>query len=129
MGRTNGRAWELAHRYGMSGFCRNVRACEIPVLDLEIPGSSAREMITQECKRAVEDDAADVIVLGCAGMADLCRYVTDQVGVPVVDGVAAATRTVESLVALGLATSTRSEYAPPPAKDYTGQLGSFTIAR
>jgi allantoin racemase len=129
LGRTTGRAWELAHRYGMSGFCRNVRACEIPVLDLEIPGSSARETITQECKRAVEDDAADVIVLGCAGMADLCRYVTDQVGVPVVDGVAAATRTVESLVALGLATSTRSEYAPPPAKDYTGLLESFTIAR
>ena len=39
-----------------------------------------------------------------------------QVGVPVVDGVAAATRTVESLVALGLATSTRSEYAAPPAQ-------------
>ena len=129
LGRTAGRAWELAHRYGMAGFCRNVRACEIPVLDLEIPGSSARETITQECKRAVEDDQADVIVLGCAGMADLCRYITDQVGVPVVDGVAAATRTVESLVAMGLATSTRSEYAAPPVKQYVGLLDGFTVER
>ncbi len=129
LGRTTGRAWELAHRYGMAGFCRNVRACEIPVLDLEIPGSNARETITQECKRAVEDDGADVIVLGCAGMADLCRFITDQVGVPVVDGVAAATKTIEALVAQGLATSTRSEYAAPPAKDYVGLLDQFTVHR
>src|SRR6476620_7415307 len=113
LGRTRGRAWELAARYGMSSFCRNVRACEIPVLELDIPGSQAREVITQECKRAVEDDEAEVLVLGCAGMADLCSYLSAQVGVPVVDGVAAATRTVESLVALGLSTSTRSEYAAP----------------
>lgn len=129
LGRTTGRAWELAHRYGMAGFCRNVRACEIPVLDLEIPGSNARETITQECKRAVEDDGADVIVLGCAGMADLCRYITEQVGVPVVDGVAAATKTIESLVAQRLTTSTRSEYAAPPAKDYVGLLDRFTVGR
>jgi len=127
LGRTRGRAWELAARYGMSSFCRNVRACEIPVLDLDIPGSQAREVILQECKRAVEDDEAEVLVLGCAGMADLCSYLSAQVGVPVVDGVAAATRTVESLVALGLSTSTRSEYAAPGPKQYVGALRGFTI--
>jgi allantoin racemase len=99
------------------------------VLDLEIPGSNARETITLECKRAVEDDGSVFIVLGCAGMADLCRFIADQVGVPVVDGVAAATKTVESLVAQGLATSTRSEYAAPPAKQYVGLLGQFTVGR
>jgi len=127
LGRTRGRAWELAGRYGMSAFCRNVRACEIPVLELDVPGSPARELITQECKRAVEDDGADVVVLGCAGMADLCSYISEQVGVPVVDGVAAATKTVESLVALGLATSTRSEYAAPGPKQYAGLLQQFTV--
>ena len=127
LGRTRGRAWELAARYGMSTFCRNVRACEIPVLELDLPGSPARERITQECKRAVEDDGADVVVLGCAGMADLCAYLSEQVGVPVVDGVAAATKTVESLVALGLRTSTRSEYAAPGSKQYAGLLEQFTV--
>ncbi|HSU09587.1 MAG TPA: aspartate/glutamate racemase family protein, partial [Pseudonocardia sp.] len=34
LGRTAGRAWDLAERYGMTRFCRNVRACEIPVLAL-----------------------------------------------------------------------------------------------
>jgi allantoin racemase len=127
LGRTRGRAWELAHRYGAADSCRNVRASEIPVLDLEIPGSAARDLIAQECKRAVADDDVDVIVLGCAGMANLCRYLSNLVGVPVVDGVAAATKTVESLVALGLTTSTRSEYAPPLPKRYTGLLGQFQI--
>jgi hypothetical protein len=33
------------------------------------------------------------------------------------------------LVAQGLTTSTRSEYAAPPAKDYVGLLDRFTIGR
>ena len=127
LGRTRGRAWELATRYGMSTFCRNVRACEIPVLELDVPGSAARELITQECLRAVEEDDADVLVLGCAGMADLCGYLSERVGVPVIDGVAAATKTVETLVALGLATSTRSEYSAPLPKQYVGLLSDYTV--
>lgn len=127
LGRTRGRAWELAARYGMSTSCRNVRACEIPVLELDIPGSPARELITQECKRAVEDDGAEVLVLGCAGMADLCHRLSAEVGVPVVDGVAAATKTVELLVTLGLQTSTRSEYDRPVPKQYAGLLRDFTV--
>ena len=127
LGRTRGRAWELATRYGMSTFCRNVRACEIPVLDLELPGSPAREQITKECLEAVAEDDVDVLVLGCAGMADLCKYLGERVGVPVIDGVAAATKTVESLVALGLVTSTRSEYSAPLPKKYVGLLSDYTV--
>jgi allantoin racemase len=125
LGRTCGRARDLAEHYGMGRACLAVRACEIPVLELETPGATAA--ITQECRRAVAEDGADAIVLGCAGMAELCRHITDEVGVPVVDGVAAATRTVESLVALGLATGARGEFARPPAKPYTGVLADFQI--
>jgi allantoin racemase len=66
-------------------------------------------------------------VLGCAGMADLCAAVSAELGVPVIDGVAAATVLVESLLRLGVATSPRGEYAPPPAKPYTGMLAPFGI--
>jgi allantoin racemase len=44
-----------------------------------------------------------------------------------VDGVAAATVFVQSLVTLGLRTSPRTEYAPPPPKHYTGMLEGFSI--
>jgi allantoin racemase len=44
------------------------------------------------------------------------------VGVPVIDGVAAAVVQVEGLVRLGLGTSKHGDLAWPPAKTYTGYL-------
>jgi allantoin racemase len=123
--RTKGRAEDLAAHYGLARFCRGVRACEIGVLSLEEPG--ARDAVLAECRRAVAEDGSDAVVLGCAGMADLCKEFTAELGVPVVDGVAAATRTVETLVALGLRTGDRGEFARPPAKPYTGLLRDFQI--
>jgi allantoin racemase len=125
LGRTRGRARDLAEHYGMGRACLNVRACEIPVLEIDSPGAGAA--ITEECRRAVAEDGADAIVLGCAGMAELCRHISGEIGVPVVDGVAAAARAVESLVALGLTTGARGEFARPPAKPYTGALAEFQI--
>src|SRR6478736_5906203 len=106
LGRTRGRAWDLASTYGIDKACRGVHACEIPVLAL---------------------DESDVIVLGCAGMADLCAHISDAIGAPVIDGVAAAVVTVEGLVRLGLRTSGINEYATPPAKAYTGLLSGFQL--
>ncbi|MEV4017435.1 aspartate/glutamate racemase family protein [Nonomuraea angiospora] len=124
LSRTVGRAWELAHRYGFAAACRGVHACDIPVLDLEDP--AARKSVTELCVAAVERDGSDSVVLGCAGMASFCAEVSRETGVPVIDGVAAATKLVESLVSLGLRTSTRGEYAPPPPKRYSGLLRDFT---
>lgn len=125
--RTRGQAWHLAERYGMKRFCANVRACELPVLELEVPGSNARQRVLDECRRALAEDGCDVIVLGCAGMADLCRELSQALGVPVVDGVAAAVQLVESLAALGLRTSKRGELAAPIAKPLRGLLEGFTL--
>lgn len=110
-----------------SGFCSKVRASDIPVLELEIPGSAARTAITQECARAVALDGCDVIVLGCAGMADLAVDISARIGVPVVDGVVAATTMVQSPVGMGLATSRRGEFARPIPKDVGGLLAGFAL--
>jgi allantoin racemase len=125
LGRTRGRAWDLAEHYGLGRFCRGVHACEIPVLALETD-PAAQAVITEACRRALESDGSDAIVLGCAGMADLCAAISASVGVPVVDGVAAGTLFVQSLVTLGLVTGARGEFAAPPPKPYTGLLTPFT---
>jgi len=125
--RTVGQAWQLAEAYGMTRFCAKVRACELPVLELEQPGSGARERIVDECRRALDEDGSELIVLGCAGMADLCDEISQTLGVPVVDGVAAATRLVETLVALRLSTSKRGELAAPPPKPMLGLLTGFSL--
>jgi allantoin racemase len=115
-------------KYGLSSCCARVRASEVPVLALEEPGSGARLLIEQEIERALAEDGAEAIVLGCAGMTDLTRDLALQFGVPVLDGVACAINLAESLVRLGLKTSKRRTYAAPRAKTYTGEFKRFAPA-
>lgn len=127
LSRTTGRARDLVRRYGCAADCRGVHACDIPVLDLEDPGSGARKTLAGLCADALDADGSDVIILGCAGMADFAEEISADLGVPVIDGVAAATKLVESLIALGLRTSDRDEFAAPRPKRYTGLLHDFTV--
>ena len=80
----------------------------------------AADAIVEQARRAVLDDHAEVICLGCAGMAGLEEAIKATVGVPVIDGVAAAVRLAEALVGLGLRTSKVSTYARPEPKDIAG---------
>jgi len=107
-------------RYGLASRCVRVRASDVAVLELEIPGSPARGRISREIDLAIHEDHAEAIVLGCAGMADLAAELTREHGLPVIDGVAAAVKLAESLFALGLKTSKRGAYASPLAKRYIG---------
>ena len=115
---------ELAHRYGMAGRART-RAANISVLSLDDPSSGARDKVRSEIARAVAEDNAEAIVLGCAGMADLAQTLQNEFGMPVIDGVGAAVKQAEALVALGLTTSKRGAYASPVPKRYAGALGEF----
>ena len=113
LSRTLGRAHDLVARYGMERSCVSLAATGIPVLDLEDTGSEAVSLIERHGAEAAAG-GADVIVLGCAGMADLCTELTARIGVPVVDGVAAAVGMASGMVRMGLGTSKRDEYAKPP---------------
>jgi hypothetical protein len=62
----------------------------------------------------------DCALLGCAGMVELQRSIADELGIPVVDGVAAAVKLVECPVALGLRTSKAGGRADPLPKPYGG---------
>ncbi len=118
----------LVRRYGMGGRAK-VRASDIPVLQLEDPASGAIGKLRAEIERALSEDGAEAIVLGCAGMTDLARELQDIYGVPVVDGVAAAVKQAEALVSLGLSTSKRGSYASPLAKPFTGAMSVFAPMR
>lgn len=106
----------LVHGYGLSHQCRRVRSAEIPVLALEEPGSDARMKVRDEILRAIREDHCEAVVLGCAGMADLTQWLSEETGIPVIDGVTIATRMVEALVGAGLKTSKINGYAFPNAK-------------
>lgn len=125
LSRTVGRAWDLTRVYGLERQCAGVHACDIPVLELEEDRDRTYAVILSFAKTAMAQDGSDAVVLGCAGMAGLPELLTAELGVPVVDGVAAATVMAEGLVRLGLQPSTHGELAPPPPKAYTGILAGF----
>jgi allantoin racemase len=110
-------------RYGLAARCAKVRASEVAVLELEEPGSAARSRISEEIGRALKEDHAEAIVLGCAGMTDLAAALANEHNVPVLDGVACAVKLAEGLISLALETSKRGGYATPRPKTVPLQSG------
>lgn len=127
MTRTCGIAERLVLRYGFERTCRGIHGTDIPVLALESCGEETVAQIEAAARKALARDRSEAIVLGCAGMAQLCRTLQQRLGVPVIDGVAAAVKLAEALSALGLQTSKSGDYAQPLPKRWSGwaaDLGS-----
>ncbi|PQZ90716.1 MULTISPECIES: aspartate/glutamate racemase family protein [Pseudomonas] len=110
---------------GLYQRCASVRASGMAVLELEEDPLAAMEAIVRQAELAIKDDKAEVICLGCGGMAGLDEQIRQRTGVPVVDGVTAAVTIAESLVRLGLSTSKIRTYATPRPKKVIGWPGQF----
>ncbi|MBT0624344.1 Asp/Glu/hydantoin racemase [Pseudomonas fluorescens] len=110
---------------GLYQRCASVRASGMAVLELEEDPLAAMEAIVRQAERAIHEDKAEVICLGCGGMAGLDEQIRQRTGVPVVDGVTAAVTIAESLVRLGLSTSKIRTYATPRPKKVIGWPGQF----
>jgi len=106
---------DLVFRYGFNRKCVNVRAVDIPVLDLERCGN-ARHKIRDAIKQSIKEDHAEAVILGCAGMTDLVSWLESETQVPIIDGVRAGVCMVEALVRAGLRTSKACTYAEPRVK-------------
>ena len=104
--------------------CANVRSTSLSVLELE-DQERAKDAIREQARIALLEDHAEVIVLGCGGMAGLDRELTEQLNVPVVEGVACAALLAQDLVDLGLTTSKIRTYAPPRPK----RVANWPISR
>jgi len=108
--------------YGLLSRVASVRFANIPVLDLE-DMSLASERIMKEARAAIDNDGADVIVLGCTGMSPVTRYLQEHLEVPVVDPAVAALTLAESLVRMGLVHSKKC-YLAPANKQVLGKVYS-----
>ena len=98
---------------GFGNFCVGVRSCDLGVLGLkERPRQEVLRIMGQVGKELV-GDGADVILLGCAGMADLKSAVEEAVGedVQVIDGVVAGVHHLIGLCRMGTRTAKKGAYA------------------
>jgi len=119
-------AEHLVLQYGFERRCRGIHGTDIAVLELDDPASDAFGRVLAAAEHALAHDRSGAIVLGCAGMAGLCQALQQRLGVPVIDGVAAAVVLAEGLVRMNLCTSKRGDYAPPPMKPYAGMAAPFS---
>lgn len=124
---------DVVRRYGMADRCASVRSTSLAVLDIEKDPDAARREIAEEGRRAVEVDGAEAICLGCAGMGPLDKEVEADLGVPVIDGVAAAVKMLEGIADYGIATSRVAAFQEPGPKELKGDavdlLGAFEATR
>jgi allantoin racemase len=99
---------------GLERRCPRVRAIDLPVLDCDDSPAAVLEPLLEQGRLAIDEDHAEAIILGCAGLAPLVGPASARLGVPVIEGVAAAVKQVEALLSLGLTTSKRGQWATPP---------------
>jgi allantoin racemase len=99
---------------GLERRCPKVRAIDVTVLDCDDEASVVMEPFIAEARRAILEDHAEAIILGCAGLQPLVEPLSLTLGVPVIEGVAAAVKLVEALLAMRLATSKRGAWGYPP---------------
>ncbi len=121
MSRTLPASEHLLIRYGYQHRCSGVRATDIPVLELESLAEDAYRLLLTECHAAITQDGAEAIVLGCAGMSNLVAALSQDLPVPIIDGVSAAVKLAESLHQLGLKTSKVGNYGEPLSKPFIGR--------
>jgi len=107
---------DLVSDYGADRHCRKVRAINLPVLGLEDDPAMAEQLLIREIETAKQQDRAEAIILGCAGMSALCDRLREATGVPVIDGVTAAIKMAEALVGAGYVTSKVNAYDYPRVK-------------
>jgi len=77
----------------------------LSVLELENDLEATKERLIHVGRKAVEEEGAEVLCLGCAGMALMDKAVEEAVGVPVLDGTVCAIKIAEGMHAYGLKTS------------------------
>jgi allantoin racemase len=100
----------------MTGGLASIRVIEVPVLELRKDLDKTVSILADEGRKAVEEDGAQVVILGCTGMTGMAAKVSERSGITVIDPLPAAVKMAESLVRLGLSHS-RLAYMRPPEKD------------
>ena len=95
----------LIHKYHLDGSCASVRGPKGHVEGLDMD-----DVYLNAARTAMDEDLAEVIVLGCAGFAGMSEKMSAQLGVPVLDGIHCALMIAVGCVKAGYTTSKIRRY-------------------
>jgi allantoin racemase len=103
----------LAHTAGVASKLASVRSIGIPVLELNDDLDRTFDHLVSAARQAIEQDRAEVLVIGCGTLSFRSEELQEAVGVPVVNPLRAALRMAELLISSGLSHSKISYPTPP----------------
>ncbi|WP_077037743.1 aspartate/glutamate racemase family protein [Pelomonas sp. KK5] len=105
-------------RYGFDGQLASFRSLGLGVTEMVARREETERRIVEQARRAVDEDQAEAIVLGCTLEVGFYQTVQDIVGVPVIDPAIAALKCAEHAAELRRLchwqTSQRWSLQPPP---------------
>lgn len=119
----------LVSGYGMDFRVKSIRTIPLCVVDFDQKPKLGMDMLRKEAQKAVDEDEAEAILLGCAGMAEFAKSIEKELGIPVIDGVVAAVKFAEAIVDVGKTTSKLKTYGYPESKQVTGILSQFSYIK
>jgi allantoin racemase len=108
---------EHVHLRGLKHFLASVRSLDLSVAETDADPEKTKRRVLEVGKQAVED-GAEVIILGCAGMAGYGPEIESKLKIKVIDPSAVALKVAEALVDLGLTHSKIWLFATPPEKPF-----------
>lgn len=120
--------WDAVKHFGLGERCASVRTTGMAVLELESGEHDTQALIQQAALKAIQEDGAEVICLGCAGMTGLDKQLEQVLGVPVIDGVVAALKFLEGMLGYGVRTSKRRAYTQPAPRELLNMPPIFDVA-
>ena len=98
---------ELVRKYHLQNVLASVRAP-----DEDMKKYNEEKMYLEVAKLTIEEDMAEVIVLGCAGMTGLDKYLQNALNVPVLDGVVCALIIAMGFLKYGVSISKKRRFNP-----------------
>lgn len=110
-----------ARLYGLESKLASVRPTNISVLDIYTDRGAAVDRLVDCAAKAVTEDGADVIVLGCGSFQNMDRMLEDLLlkrglAVPVIESTPLTVLTAAALARTKLSHSKHAYPAPPPKK-------------
>jgi len=105
----------LAWDAGSLDALASVRFVELSVFEINQRPEYAYDRMLAEGRRAIEEDGAESLVLGCMSMGflDVAERLTAELGVPVINPVKAGLKLAELTVSMGLSHSKKAFMTPP----------------
>jgi len=130
---------ENVHAYGYGGRLASIRPVELGVHEFQADPKRTASLLLEEGRRAVEEDLAEALILGCTIEYGFNERMQDTLGVPIIDAVVAPFKLAELLAEtagrFNLHPSRKWGSEPPPRKEiesmglFKDDLRGFPILR